>query len=469
MFRTVFAFLILSVSLSAAANSTVSSEQAAQISADVDAVLRHTETPGATIAIAELGHIVYSHAYGLRDSGHHLPATQDTYYEIGSITKQLTAAAIMQLQEAGKLRIDDTLATHLPDAPHAGEVTLRQLLSHTSGLSEYLTGPNIELEATQSATFDQLLARIAGKPLDFAPGSHWAYSNTNYILLGRIIEVVSHETYRHYVQTHLLNRAGMKQTFTVSDETHLPNMAIGYHHTDGRINSPTPISESFGWAAGSLVSTVSDLEKWNAALMSGRIVSSADYAMMSTSVKLADQTDAGYGFGLFVDTIDGQPRVGHTGGSFGFTTANEYFPKQGVQIIAFTNNGDDPEPGEMITTAIFEDLYPTIAAATNRPNAGEDSAVTAEAKAVFEQLQRGTGEFTQLTDKLAKKMKDGQAQRVAAIFGPYGAATAFVYKGEREQASLKWFDYVVRFGPGSVLKFAIGVDDAGKVASISYG
>jgi len=469
MLRAAIAFSLFHAVTAVAATDVSGLEQAKRIDADVETILHRTDTPGATIAVAVKDRIVYAHAYGFRDRERHIPATVDTHYEIGSITKQFTAAAMMQLQEAGKLRIDDTLATYLPKAPHAGEVTLRQMLSHTSGLPEYLEGPDIETAATKAATVDELMARIKDKPLDFAPGSRWSYSNTGYILLGRVIEVVSHETYRHYVQHHLLDPSGMTQTFTVADESRLPKMAVGYHHKDGKIERPAPISYTFGWSAGFLVSTVDDLEKWNLALTRGKIVAPASYALMSTSVQTTQHGDAEYGFGLFVDAIDGQLRIGHTGGAFGFTSANEYFPKQDARIIAFTNNGDTPEPGEMIATAIFENLYPEIAAAEMRPAPGEDAKTTSDAKAVFAHLQRGSEDSALFTAKLTEKMKAGLAARLATLFSPYGAPTAFIYKGERSDNGLKWSDYVIRFGPGSSLKFAIGLDETGKVASISYG
>jgi D-alanyl-D-alanine carboxypeptidase len=221
---------LLSVTSVASAATSIDPSLAKHIDADVQVVLQHTDTPGATIAVIEDGNFVYRHAYGLRNQEQRLPVTVDTWFEIGSITKQFTAAAILQLQEAGKLHIDDTLATYLPDAPHAKEITLRQMLSHTSGLPEYLDGPDIEQVAVKPATLDQLLARIKGKPLDFAPGGRWSYSNTGYILLGRVIEVVSHETYDHYVKVHLLDAAGMRRTYTVTDEAHLSPMAVGYRH-----------------------------------------------------------------------------------------------------------------------------------------------------------------------------------------------------------------------------------------------
>ncbi len=469
MLRTTLLLACLGASLAARAGEAVTPEQAKHIAADVATVLHDSPASGAVIAVARDGHIVYRQAYGQRDRERNSPVTVDTHYEIGSITKQFTAAAILQLQEAGKLKLDDKVSVYLPDAPHAGEVTLRQLLSHTSGLPEYLDAMDADHTIDKPASFAQLMAHIAGKPLDFAPGSHWSYSNTGYAMLGRIIEVLTHGSYRHYIQTHLLDPAGMTQTYTVADEAHLPDMALGYTRDNGRIVRAGIIGDSVGGPAGFLVSTVADLQKWNVALQGGKIVSPADYALMHTSVKTTEGGDAGYGFGLFVDSIDGQPRIGHTGGSLGFTTANEYFPEQGVQIIAFTNGKDDPEPGERITTAVYETLYPAIAAAAMRPAAGEDTATTAAAKAVFLQWQRGEPDAAQLSAKLAAKMQAGLAKRMGANLQPYGQPSAFVFKGQRTVAKLHWFDYVIYFGAGSRLPFSLGIDSDGKVAALSLG
>lgn len=441
---------------------------AKRVDVSVEKILRRTGTPGATVLVAERGRIIYLHAYGVRSRKSRKPAAVNTEYEIGSITKQFTAAAILQLQEAGKLHLDDKLSAYLPTAPHASEVTLRQLLSHTSGMPEYLDAVEAAKAIEKPASFDRLMSYIAGKPLDFPPGSRWAYSNTGYMLAGRVIEVVSHESYWEYLRTHLLDRAGMTHTFTAAEENGLPNMAMGYDREKGRIKPARTIAASVGWAAGFLVSTVGDLEKWNLALRSGKIVTPADYALMSTSVKTA-QGDAGYGLGLFVDSIDGQPRVGHTGGSLGFTTANEYFPRQGLQIIAFTNFVDNPEPGETIATAIFEDLNPAVAAAAMRPSPGDDPAVTAEARACFAQLQAGRQDSPYLAAKLNDKMKAGLAKRLADEFKGYGRPTAFVFKGTHVDAGVTFHDYVIRFGPGSMLKFGVALDETGKIKSLSFG
>jgi D-alanyl-D-alanine carboxypeptidase len=468
MLRPISASFLLCASVATAAAGPIDPQMAKHIDADVATIIQRTGVPAVTIEVVQQGRVIYSHAYGLANREHRSPATLDTYYEIGSITKQFTAAAILQLQEAGKLHLDDKLSAYLPQAPHADGVTLRQLLAQVSGLPEYLDAMDAAGASTKPATFDQLMSYITGKPLDFQPGSKWAYCNTNYILVGRVIEVVSHETYQHYVQTHLLDRAGMTHTFTVAEESRLPGMAIGYAHEQGKVDRARAFDATVGWSAGFLVSTVADLQKWNEALRGGRIVTPADYTLMSTEGKTTAGEGTGYGLGLFVDSIDDQPRVGHTGGSLGFTTANDYFPRQDAQIIAFTNLRDDPEPGEMVANAVFGDLYPAIAAAAAQPARGEDPKVTAAAEAVFAGLQSGTEDAADLTVKLGGKLQ-GLAQHFADEFGPYGHPTRFTYKGTRSDGGFTYYDYVIQFGPGSVFKFAVGLDASGKVASLSFG
>ncbi len=468
MLRFALAASLLSTAMVATTAAPLDAQTAKQIDADIQSVMRQGGIPSAVIEIVQGGQVVYRQAYGYRDLKGKIPADVNTYYEIASITKQFTAAAILQFQDTGKLNVDDKLSKYLPKAPHADEVTLRQLLAHTSGMPEYFDGSDIEVAATKPITFDQIMARIAGKPLLFEPGSNWSYCDTGYIMLGRVIELISHESYHHYVQTHLLDKAGMDKTFTMAQETRLKDMALPYHRVGGKTEPDHPVSESFAGAAGDLVTTLAELEKWNEALTSGKIVSPADYALMTTSNMTTKHGDSGYGMGLFIDSYDDQPRIGHTGGSLGFTTANEYFPKQDTRVIAFTNLVDDPEPGEKLTRVIFEDIYPDIAAAAARPTPGEDPAMTASAKTFFAEMQSGTEDYSRMGDRLGGKFKGGLAKTLAGEFGPYGAPMAFIFRGHRLEPSLNWYDYLIKFGPGSSLTLSIGLDDSGKIASLSF-
>jgi D-alanyl-D-alanine carboxypeptidase len=443
---------------------------AARITADVTNVMQRYTIPGATVLIARDGHIVYVRAFGSSDLAAGAATRDDTHYEIGSITKQFTAAAILQLHEAGKVDIDAKVAVYVPDAPYANEITVRQLLTQTSGLPDYLDVAGID--SSTSATYDQLMASIAGKPLLFTPASSWRYSNTNYVILGHIIENVSHERYDAYVKRHILEPLRMTQTYTMSDESSIPGMAFGYELAGGHL-SPVrgSISESYALSAGDLISTVGDLEKWSSALQNGHVISPQDYALMITS-QPTTQGDSGYGFGLFIDSVDDQPRIGHTGGDPSFTAADEYFPKQNVRIIALTNDANangHPEAGEILTNVAFEALYPEIAAAAQRPGPGEDPEVTASVTKFFTSMQSGREDYSTLAPHLAQKFKSQYSALFASEFAPYGAPTAFVFRGKRAEPGKQWFDYVVHFGPGVTLKLSVGFDQAGKITALSFG
>lgn len=448
--------LALSASLVAATSATK------HIDSDVQTILSRTGAPGATIAVYKDGKSIYSHAYGWRDLEKRTPATVDTHYEVGSITKQFTAAAVLQLKEAGKLDLDAKLAIYLPDAPHAQGVTLRQLLSHTSGMPDYLDAMDAAGLLAKPVTYAQIANYAKNKPLDFEPGSQAQYSNTGYVLLGRVIEVVSHESYEHYVQNHLLKPAGMRQTFTIADEVHLPAMATGYQLVDKRAQRAQAWDKLALWSAGNLVTTVGDLEKWNEALAAGKIVKVDDFRLMSTSVMTTKQGDSGMGLGLFVGAYEDQPRTWHPGGTNGFSVANMYFPRQSLHIIAFTNLKSSHGLGEQIANAIFNDLNPAIAASVTRAAGNENPASTSIAKTFLRQIQQGRADVSHLDAKLADQMKSS-GQELANMFGPMGEPTAFIFKGQATEGAATWNKYLVEFGPGSALGYAVKLERDGKI------
>lgn len=447
----------------------IQADVAQRIDGQVAQVLRRYKVPGAAIAVIVDGKRVYTQAYGLRDREQGLPVRTDTLFEIGSITKQFTAAAIVQLQEAGRLQLDDPLARYLSDAPHANEVTLRQLLTHTSGLHEYFDGPEQEVDdlVTRPVRFEQLIARIADLPLDFPPGSRRAYSNTGYALLGKVIEVVSGERYRDYLQHHILTPLGMTHTVTLADTDRLAGMAVGYRHEQGVLQRSPYFHPDWSGPAGFLVSTLDDLARWDAALRGGKVVSPAGYAQMTTSFIATDGSSIGYGLGLFVDSVYGQARIGHTGGAQGFTTADEYFPELGLRVLAFTNLGDKkPEAGMALTNVVFAALHPDIAAAWNRPVDGEQAAITTGAMASFQQLQSGSG-YDGFSADLRDKLVAGIGAGLAESLGPYGAPTGMLFKGTRQGQKGTVYNYVAEFGPGVFVPYTVRVDADGKVAGFA--
>lgn len=440
-----------------------------KIDRDVAAVMHRFEVPGAAVMVLEHGQVTYEQAYGLRDKARALPVRTDTFFEIGSITKQFTAACILQLQDAGKLKLDDPVAKYLPDAPHAKEITIRELLSHTSGLHDYFDTPGADRASSKPISYEALIARVAKLPLDFPPGSRWSYSNTGYRMLGRIIEKVSGTTYKNYLQHHILDTLHMTRTYTTTDESRLPNMAVGYRHVNGKLDVAPVIHADWGGAAGFLISTMSDLSKWDAGLRGGKVVPMADYKAMTTPFLTSANGSADYGLGLFVDSLYGQPRIGHTGGTNGQTTADEFFPQQDVRIIAFTNSGDGPpEAGETLTSVIFADLFPATAAKALQPAPGENLAITQIVRAAFEELQAGKG-YAHFTAHLKEKLGEGSGAKFAANLGAFGAPSAEVFKGVRHDGKDVWYDYTMQFGPGVSLPFGVKLDDHKAVAGLSVG
>jgi CubicO group peptidase (beta-lactamase class C family) len=469
LFRTALAGWLLVLPVAADGAQLTPPRVVEDIDRDVAAAMHRFDVPGAAIMVIQHGQVALVRSYGVRDRARSLPLRKDTLFEIGSITKQFTAVCILQLRQAGKLKLDDPVSKYLPDAPHGDEITIRELLAHTSGLHDYFDTPQADQLSSKSISYAALIARVANMPLDFPPGSRWSYSNTGYQILGRIIEKVSGDTYKNYLTRHILGPLHMTQTYTTEEEDRLSNMAVGYHHAQGRLEVAPIIHADWGGAAGFLVSTMADLSKWDLALRSGGVVSAADYKEMTTPFMTSANGSADYGLGLFVDTAYGQPRIGHTGGTNGSTTADEYYPQQDIRIIAFTNSGDGPpQAGETITSVVFADLFPAVAAKALSPAPGENSAITQTVRAAFEEMQAGKG-YAHFTVHLKEKLAAGSGARFAAQLGSFGAPSAEIFKGVRHDGNETWYDYAMQFGPGASLPFAVKLDDHGAVAGLSVG
>lgn len=322
----------------------------AKIDADVTTIAAERHVNGLTLAIVRDGRLVYEHAYGWRDVAAKLPATLATKYEIGSITKQMTAAAVLQLVDQGRVSLDASLATYLPDAPHAREVTVRQLLSLTSGLPEYLPAPDHLSELLEPVSPEALVRRVGDKPLNYAPGAHWQHSNTNYLLLGRLIEKVSGEPYERYVFRHVLSRAPGARFGTIADEPKIAELSRGYANgKDGLY-----IDGSWVSAAGGLVGDVDDLVAWDTALTGGKVVSEASFQAMTTR-QTPPGDPVGFGFAFFLDRHAGERRIWQDGSTLGFWGADQDYPDRRTRIIVLTNDANGG--ADALAQRVYDDLY----------------------------------------------------------------------------------------------------------------
>jgi CubicO group peptidase (beta-lactamase class C family) len=357
---------------SAAPAATAATPSAQDLRKLADAVLAESyaaDGPGAAVVVMQGGKVVYTGARGMADIAGGKPITPDTVFRLGSITKQFTAAVIVQLAQEGKLSLDDPLSKFLPDYPQpGGAATVRQLLQHTSGVQDYTEMPGVmnPISTAIPRSTETLIALFRDAPSPTKPGEVWAYNNSGYVLLGAIIEKVTGKAWHEALEeriTHPLGLASIRDG--VAGEAATPAMAQGY---TGEATAAAAKSQyihmSAAGAAGSLIGTVDDLAKWAQALHHGKVVDAAHYKLMITPTTLPDGSTVPYGFGLGLDALRGHPAIGHNGGIFGFNTDSIFIPEADLFVAVFTNS-DSPQTGtgvvmRRIAAAAVGDPYPAF-------------------------------------------------------------------------------------------------------------
>lgn len=294
--------------------------------------------PGMQVIIERDGNIVVDGNYGFADLENRVPVTRDSVFCIGSISKQFGAAAAMQLVEAGKLSLDDTLAKYLPDFPRADRITIRNLLQHTTGIVDFEYSGTWPKAMGLERTTDEVIATFRDLPPLFEPGQQWSYSSSNYVLLGKILEKITGEPLAQLMKTRVFDRAGLEHTRFCDSYELIPNRARGYMRAKAGF-TPAPWSHlaQFGLAGG-ICSTAHDLLRWQHALEEGKVVSAASYREMSTPGTLADGQPIHYGLGLSQLRLGNHRRVIHTGGVSGFGAMLEHFPEDKLRIITLAND-----------------------------------------------------------------------------------------------------------------------------------
>lgn len=313
---------------------------------------------GLSVAVAKGDQIVFAKCLGKADIETGFAGDKDTLFRIGSITKQFTAAAIMKLVQQGKLSLDDTLDKLLPDFPATSKpITLRQLLTHTSGIWSYTDDEKfMDRDASLELTPTELVATFKDHALDFEPGTKWHYSNSGYYLLGEIVAKASGVPYASYIQNELIKPLGLARTRYESNREVIPNRAQGYAFENGTFANDRAIGADVPGAAGSLISSAEGLVRWSLALNGGRVVSEKSYEQMTTSTVLPSGTDTHYGFGLQIDEWEGRHRISHGGGIFGFTSQLTYLPADHLTVAVISNceNLSATKVAEAVSRAVLD-------------------------------------------------------------------------------------------------------------------
>lgn len=308
------------------------------------------------VLIARDGKIVFGKGYGMANYEEDTPVTAQTKFRLASITKSFTAMAVMMLQERGKLNLQDSICKYLSDCPDVWKpVTVRHLLNHTSGIPDYAAAPDFMRTISLRITSDELIASFRNRPLQFATGENFAYSNSNYILLGRIIEKVSGQPFAAFLQENIFAPLGIKNSGYDDNTALLKHRAVGYIRQPDRIVNALYMDMSNAYAAGGLYSTAEDLLLWNQALETEKLVSKKSLAEIFTPGK------GNFGYGWFVNRDANRLVISQGGLNSGFASAIYRYPEERVCIILL-NNFENAAPfltrvGRDLTAILFSEKY----------------------------------------------------------------------------------------------------------------
>lgn len=319
-----------------------------QLTAEYDKMLSEQFKPGETgcaALVAKNGQVIYRKAYGMADLELNVPMRPEMVFRIGSITKQFTAIAILQLMEQGKLSLDDDITKFIPDYPtQAYHISIEHLLTHTSGIKSYTNVPDYMKNIRADMKPEEVINSFKNQPMEFAPGTRFNYNNSGFFLLGYIIEKITGKTYQEYLQDNFFTPLGMTNTCYGDDTKIIKNRASGYKPgKDGPVNSDY-VSMTQPYSAGAIQSTVDDLFKWHQAVHSCKLVSKETLDKAFTEYKFASGKGTGYGYGWFLSKLQGSPTIEHGGGINGYLTSSVYLPQEDVFVALFSNNtGKAPE------------------------------------------------------------------------------------------------------------------------------
>ncbi len=442
--------------------------QAGAIDRIARTALERRATPSVVIGVARHGRLVFAKAYGYRNLDDRVPADAGTAYAIGSNTKQFTAAAILLLRDAGKLDVDAPVGRYLPGLPHGDAVTLRQLLSHTGGYAEFTSLDDIDRLAARPATNQEILATVADRPLGFTPGTKFQYSNTGYVILTAVVERLSGMAYADFVRTRIFQPLGMTRTHVEDESLVEADRATGYtRFAMGEPEHEQHLDYSWFSGAGSIVSTVADLERWNEAIDRGTLLSASSRALMHTPVKLADGTDTHYGMGLFLQALPGGKHVVfHGGDTTGMGTQDGRFVEDGVDIIVLTNQ--EPPAYNPIMNAVYlavvgpPEPVPTAAPAAAGPAPAAPAAAAPPGSPAPKPGPSAVPDAKPEVDALARRwLEDAVAGKIdLAKLRPSARATLRL---ARNQAALR---ALARFGPRRYT--LLSVDRRAPLSSYQY-
>lgn len=429
--------VLLLTATAAFAQDTLPPDMRASIDKAANEILAKTGAPSASVAVVKDGKIAYVHAYGNARLDPNVAATPQMRYSIGSISKQFTASALLMLQEEGKLSLDDKIVRWLPEATRAKDVTIREILSMTSGYQDFWPQDYVMPNMMNPATPDEVVTGWAKKPLDFEPGSKWQYSNTNYVIAGMIFERVAGMPLVDFLQQRVFGPLGMTSVYN-TDVAALPSTdAMRYlRYAAGPLRVAPKEGRGWMYAAGELAMTASDLAKWDISIIDQTILKPESYRELEQEVELTSGVGTHYALGVGVSMSDNRRQLSHGGEVSGFTATNTVYPDDRAAIVVLTNL-DATSASSQIASRIGKLLFTST-------DPGSTAALD-ESKKIFAGLQKGQIDRSLLTSNNNAYFSDQALKDFATTLGPLGTPSDFTQSAQSLRGGMVLRRYTVKF------------------------
>jgi len=455
--RLIFSVAVLFAGLASAQterSSSLDTAQRKQIDNIAQQSLADTGVPSVSLAIVLDGKIAYTQAYGKARLDPVLVARLEMRYSVGSISKQFTAAAILLLAEEGKLSLDDPVSRFVPDLTRANEVTIRQLLSHTSGYQDYWPQDYVPPFMLQATTAQQILDLWAHKPLDFEPGTRWQYSNTNFVIAGLIVEKASGMPLIQFLQEKIFTPLGMSSITNVDQERLTESDPTGYRRFALGPPRVAP-KEGKGWlfAAGELAMTAEDLARWDISLMNESVLKPASYRELETEIRLKNGLGTHYGLGLDVESSAGHRLLAHGGEVSGFTAENNVFPDDHAAIVVLSN-----QDAAQAASRIVKQIAPLLVTG-EKPASAEK---LQRDRKILEGLQQETLDRSLFTENANSYFTDQAIQDFADGLQPLGKLASFLQTRQTDRGGMTLHVYVAKF-PKQIVTLLVREMPNGKI------
>ncbi len=457
--RFAAALLLLAAARSGAQGvNTLPAGLSAKVKAAVADVMRKTQVPSASVGIVQNGRIVYVAAFGKSRLSPAVAARPDMHYAIGSISKQFTVAAVMLLVQEGKLSLDDPVSKWFPELTRANEVTLRNLMSHTSGYEDYAPQDYTIPAWTKATTAQAVVHEWATKPLDFDPGTQYQYSNTNFNIVGLIVEKASGQPFWPFLKSRVLDPLGLSHTIDLDTQHSLLEPTGYFRHALGPLRPA--LMEAPGWyfADGEIAMPVGDLLTWDISVMDQTLLAPASYAAMEAPMKLKNGKEIGYGLGLSVGALDGHRMITHGGEVGGFVASNTVFPDDKIAVAVLTNQEASSAAGSIGRALSTLLLGPSPAAA---PDAGT-AAAESLARKVLAGLQKGAIDRSLFTANANFYFDRTAIADYASSLSPLGAIKSVRQTGTALRGGMTYRGFAVEFAGGTRVTISTYTTSDGK-------